>query len=31
MEITGIIKKIYPLQQGTSKSTGQPWKSMEFY
>ena len=30
MEITGIIKKIYPLQQGTSKSTGQPWKSMEF-
>lgn len=30
MEITGIIKKIYPLQQGTSKSTGHPWKSMEF-
>lgn len=30
MEITGTIKKIYPLQQGTSKSTGQPWKSMEF-
>ena len=30
MEITGIIKKIYPLQEGTSKSTGNKWKSMEF-
>lgn len=30
MEIIGIIKKIYPIQEGVSKSTGNPWKSMEF-
>ena len=30
MDITGIIKKIYPLRQGTSTSTGQPWKSIAF-
>lgn len=30
MEITGIIKKIYPLQEGKSKTTGNPWRSMEF-
>lgn len=31
MEITGIIKKIYPLQQGTSKSTGHLGKAWSFY
>lgn len=30
MEIIGIIKKIYPIQERVSKSTGNPWKSMEF-
>ena len=30
MEIIGIIKKIYPIQEGVSKSTGNPRKSMEF-
>lgn len=30
MEITGKIKKIYPMQGGTSKSTGNEWKVMEF-
>ena len=30
MEIIGIIKKIYPIQEGVSKSTGNPQKSMEF-
>lgn len=30
MEIIGIIKKIYPIQEGVNKSTGNPWKSMEF-
>lgn len=30
MEIIGIIKKIYPIQEGVSKSTGNPWKNMEF-
>lgn len=30
MEVKGIIKKIYPVQEGVSKSTGNKWKSMEF-
>lgn len=30
MQITGIIKKMYPLQEGVSKTTGNPWKSLEF-
>lgn len=31
MEITGIIKKIYPLQEGTSKSTGNESKAWSSY
>lgn len=30
MEFIGTIRKIYPLTEGTSKSTGNAWKCMEF-
>lgn len=30
MEIKGIVKKIYPIQEGISKSSGENWKTMEF-
>lgn len=30
MEFIGTIRKIYPLTEGTSKSTGNVWKCMEF-
>lgn len=30
MEISGTIKKIFPIQEGISKTSGNQWKSMEF-
>lgn len=29
MEITGVIKKIYPIKEVTSKTTGEVWKTMD--
>lgn len=30
IEVEGVIIKEYPAKEGTSKSTGNPWKSQEF-
>jgi hypothetical protein len=30
MEIKGTIERLLPVQQGLSKSSGQPWQSREF-